>query len=734
MTNSELLTEYPILNKKKFEFTKRSIFALGDSDKLMDDRGFMIDMFNDWSKEERVGFYNDWLNHVKFILENATAYTSPDKIIALNYPCTTIIPQDNDKFLRWYFVFCHECLHQLWDTFDVGSEIRKEGIVYDHDLLNIASDCVINDYLASIETKHKKEPIIGVTPKWLKDSYGVEYNRRIDTQKSLYLKLLALSKDKQNDIKQNLDKFDGKIKPKDVKQSNDDNGGDNMLPQKHSDDYIKGWHDGIQDVIDKKVDPSTFKPLNEKGDYEKGYNDVLAQIKEGIENGLTMGNSTSGSNSDLARIPWDMDKKSSASSQSTQQSADDAQDAADKGDLQKAQNALDNATKSADEVLKKCKDTAKQCEEAAKNATGDHKKELEKRASECKDAADKLSDAIKNANKSKDIGKSAQNIANKTSDANDAIQNALSEMKNTGNNNNQSNSQQNSSNTNNSKAGDGDGDISTRELIDELKRHGEEICRKYKDYTVGTFGEFVKKCKISKSSKTGLIMKAQTGSSAWNKTLNLECKQYVTQRLKLMKTYKPTYNRVKRGEAAFTNADLRSRNRIIQQGREEIKNKIGFDIALYIDVSGSMSSCIDDVFTAAYSICDELKATFGKDRSVDASKINLKSFTFTTEMRSIPFGKKCAANGGTYAFEKLLADIYKRESQAMLNIVITDGEFNGIDNNKVIDTLKNMNGLFILVTNNTSNKSMYDKLEHDVKAKCGPKLSVIYADSNFTVK
>ena len=42
MTAEELIEEYPLLNKKSMEFTKRSIIALGDKDGLMDDRGLLI--------------------------------------------------------------------------------------------------------------------------------------------------------------------------------------------------------------------------------------------------------------------------------------------------------------------------------------------------------------------------------------------------------------------------------------------------------------------------------------------------------------------------------------------------------------------------------------------------------------------------------------------------------------------------------------------------------------------
>ena len=57
-------------------------------------------------------------------------------------------------------------------------------------LLNIASDCVINDYLKSLR---KKEPFKdGIFPETLKENFGIDYDRKNDTQYSLYIKLLGV--------------------------------------------------------------------------------------------------------------------------------------------------------------------------------------------------------------------------------------------------------------------------------------------------------------------------------------------------------------------------------------------------------------------------------------------------------------------------------------------------------------------------------------------------------------
>lgn len=257
MTREEIIRDYPIFDYEEFELTLRSIVALDSQDDLTDDRANLIDAFSRWSEENNDDFYYDMCEVVSFVLQNATAYTTPDGSIYLNYPNEEIIPQDNKRFERWYFVYCHECLHQLWDTFEVGNSIIKKHGSCDHELLNIASDCVINDFLSSINKKHKTPPIAGIYPDVLERDYGVKFNRRIDTQYSLYLKLNELIKKDKEKAEELKKKFgEKKIKPAKTKEIEMPGGGGG-LSQKHDPDYVDGWTQAIEDVLNGKFDPLT---------------------------------------------------------------------------------------------------------------------------------------------------------------------------------------------------------------------------------------------------------------------------------------------------------------------------------------------------------------------------------------------------------------------------------------------------------------------------------------------
>ena len=155
-----------------------------------DDREFGLK----FAKHLRFVFYNsgdeflyNMVQALRYLNDSAdeVAYTTPDKYIYLNAPKGANIGKVVDK---WKFIYIHECLHQIWDTFGVEDQVRKEKGSCNHGLMNIASDCVINDFIYNYF--NLDYPTTGlVTPEAIKEDFGVEYDRRKDNQYSLYLKL-----------------------------------------------------------------------------------------------------------------------------------------------------------------------------------------------------------------------------------------------------------------------------------------------------------------------------------------------------------------------------------------------------------------------------------------------------------------------------------------------------------------------------------------------------------------
>ena len=834
----DLVNEYPIFKEQKMKLPLQSIVAIDDEH--TDDRAFLVDMMDTWSSDDHDTFFNDMLCAINFIISKEDiAYTDINRIISLNYPCDeTVVPFDDDRFMRWYFIYCHECLHQLWDTFEVGDKIKQEGITYNHLLLNIASDVIINDYLAYIQKSHKKEPLKGWNPKVLKNEFGIDYDRKVDTQFTLYKKLLEVAPEK---IEKAQEKYGGEIEPKEVRKSNQQapgGGNGNGMQQKHSDEYKKGYSDAIKDAVGKKVDPLTKKPLPETDDYNKGYNDAIAEIKQGLEDGIEIMDGPSGgggsNNSDLPDIPWkmpksksksnssnsnssdnnsndDKDSSSGSNSKSASNSSDSAQDSAnkakqaaseaqDKADkasgaekkkLQKeadkkkkladkaqseadkakeaaekakeaeengdekgaekamkdAQKAADNAQNAAGEAMDKsagdyAKDAdsyAKEAEEAAKEAKENASKNGSKSAKEAaKEAAEKAKHAKEMAKEAKEAAnrgdKDGAKVAANSARSDRDVAKGLSDISDNANDNKNNNSDNGSSSEGDlqKRPGGKSGSNIDGEVIEHAKRLAEQAVQKARKDPDGKLKDFLDKCKSSyKLKQEGLAMNSMRGSSSWKKEVPLMARHFVKRKLRSRKEYRSTYSRIRRGERAFTDADLRN-GRIIQQGREEIKNKIGFDISVFIDVSGSMEHFLNDVCTSAYSMMDSLKKDFGAEKNVDAKKINLRSFIFDTQMKEIPYGKIVKnSGGGTYDFDDLMVDVMKKGAASFVNFIFTDGYFSNIPVDKLVKSFEKMEGLTILIVNNKDSKTTFDKLQKLCEHQAQSKFKVVYAETNF---
>ena len=190
-----------LLNSEEMLPVKDSIEEVSKIDGKDDFRVRLIEYINDSSNENDDMFFYEMLEFVRFLdpKSDSIAYTTPDYKISLNAPCDKI----GESIRKWDFVYDHECLHQLWNTFKVGDEIKKAGIEYKHELLNIASDCVINDYLRDI--RRKDAPEIGVYPEVIKEQFGVDYDRKNDTQFSLYVKILEAYNKNHIDLQQLID-------------------------------------------------------------------------------------------------------------------------------------------------------------------------------------------------------------------------------------------------------------------------------------------------------------------------------------------------------------------------------------------------------------------------------------------------------------------------------------------------------------------------------------------------
>ena len=258
-----------------------------------------------------------------------------------------------------------------------------------------------------------------------------------------------------------------------------------------------------------------------------------------------------------------------------------------------------------------------------------------------------------------------------------------------------------------------------------IREKARKVINKYKDAMSGNLGDFIKKCKSSvKGESQGLDVGARQGShSNWNKTLTTNILSYVSQRVRTRTQYESSWRRISRRQNTVKPGDL------LMKGKKRKKDQIKVNIAFYIDCSGSMGGCIDNVFDSAIAIGEALKKNFGREAASSngaISEFDFKTFLFNDSIHPIEWGKRYGASGGTLPFDGIVDYIKKNTNDYLINVIITDAEFN-IKRDVVMGMLNEVYGLIQFVTN-SSNKTI-ESMAMGSKGK----LQYIEADPNFSI-
>jgi hypothetical protein len=861
-----------LLNEHDYKFVKQSLIQASLVDGEQDTRVKICHFLVDNAVDSDTEFFLENFMFLRFPDPNddGIGWTDKNGLIYLNCPTQKF----ENKPVYWDFVYCHECLHQIWGTFDVEEKLIREfgADKFNHQILNIASDCVINDWL--IFKYKKKYPDIGlITPEYLKEQFDIEYDRNVDTQYGLYLKLIEkvdeLLKDKniQDQLKKHFER-DSKIKDfqdeldKIGELDSDDKGpsgggGTPPPPQGpwHPDaDEAEKWAKKAQDYADaadkvakelEQKDPNKGAIMKNRASIAQNAadasKDAAKKSRECADNGDKEGEEANArSAADFCGVAQEalegkkagggkggdqqdndgplgprtknnknqsQDDDSDKNSSSAQDSADKAKDAANRAQKaaddwkDKAQQdpsnenkeAADNAQKAADEAKEaankaqaaadKAKDAsdkgnasgeakadveaakaAKAAEEAAQraqeglekqqsgNGTADeandaqkeaesaaaaakaaaHQKEEEAKQSgskEAKEAAEyakgAAEDAEEAANAAKKAAQEAQDAKQRgdkeaeaaasekakraAEDAKDAAQRAQTGKKTS------NHSQKGGTNS--------PADYTFEpEDLDRIRNERQKLNKRYANELGGALGEFANKCRKSLQLNPSMIgARTNKGKSSWRAKLETEINAFVKNKLRKFKQYEQTYKRIRRGTGVPKMGD------IIKPGKRVKDNKLDIRVGFYVDRSGSMSGCINQVWEALYRIGDGLVKNFGRDKYVE--DVSFDVFAFDNNLYKVKYGKKMPANGGTMSFEELMGYVEKHTKENLVNIILTDAGFSGVDLTKVKDIISKGN-LFVFITNDAQDSTGIKQLSED---KNITNLIYIKADANFTI-
>lgn len=635
------------IDEPEFEYVKNSLLEIDEKN-----RQFAIDLVdyvNDTSWTEDDEFFYDMLEFLRFTKETKLAETDINGMIYLN-------PPQGKTIKNWDFYYCHECMHQLWDTFGVADRIKSKGIKYDHELLNIASDCVINDYLRTNRGKDGTNDII--YPEDIEKAYGVVYDRRKDTQFTLYLKILATGKGAGAMFKQ---PWDGKtLKPRKITRvpppgSNGHDGPD--TDWEYSEDFVKGWTDAIKDVLNKKVDPLKFKPLHNViestvtvscgGTYEEGYNAAIEIIKQGLEKGLIVqgpGGDPGSDTTNLPRIPWDIPqdpnnkngKGKGGSDKPVEQEVEEAAEAAAQADAatRSMPNKMGdpNSQGLADEAKKAAKRAKDAADKASKALARGDEKEARKQAGIAKsEAADAIGKSLEAQGLKPEKGKGGKGRS-KNGEWSETFQREQTDM-------------------------------------DKIKRAHDDIIKKVTNKITGDLGGFLDKCRDSQDLK-GLETGANKGMNGWGKRALKSVNSYIEDTWGNPR-WEPTYKKFNKRQGIPKEGDL------LMKGKRKIQDKFNLLMNFFLDRSGSMDQGqpkrIENACDAMYSVARGLKKNWTNTETIE--NVDFGFYTWgTNAIKQIKMGQVPNADDGTDDIDVTVNKIVNGGYMANVNFILTDGD------------------------------------------------------------
>lgn len=698
-------------------------------------------------------------NDIAFTNEKGDIYLNPNRFRG-----------EISSIEEWEFIFCHECYHQVWDTFDVQKCIGKElGRCYPK-VLNVASDCIINE---TLKASKRKVPTMVITAETIKRDFDVDYEI-YDTQYSLYIKIINsdIFKQKQKEAEerkqqQQQQQQNGQQGQQGQQDQQDQEGNENQQGQggnQQGQDENQGQGQGQGEDGNESQQQGGGKQQGKQGGKQGGK-------QQGGKQGSKQqgGNKDDDESGDYGEEPLTNDD-----------SLFDYEDYSKNGDGEGDEDGEDDGEQSGSGNGKK----------SDKDSDNKNKKGREDGEDEDGDGD---GDEDGDGDGGKDSDKSDKNGENKDAqgeDGNEGKGDKNSQGQEDGDGQGQGQEEdgdgQGQSQGEDGEGGDkdgqdgegngadseeggdgigksesdkeiGDGDIISDEELRKVHKQAIEICQ---NAVTGMMKDFVGKCKSStrlekpkrKQVKIGQNFGGSNGS--WDDKLLTTVLKFMDQRLNnnINPETKRSWGKINKNMIDFHKKYGKD---ILIPGRKKEEKKLYVKFAFFIDASGSMrNGRIDGASLAANAIADVVDNRYGdkikkinnqNKKNKNINNINNKKkeeeeeihdfYAFYDErigIKKIKRRETPITGGSTMSYVNLFKNFKKYGTDCLVNIIFTDAEqpFMPKDKEFLESFINSNDGLIVYLACTQHNRKMLEWLAEKNKGK----FYYILSDNDFFVE
>ena len=696
-------------------------------------------------------FFWEMIPMIRFVVGHSTiAWTDRDLNIFLNIPHKEVELENQ----RWEFIYYHECLHQMFETFKVEDSIKEKLGKCNHDVLNVASDVVINDYIKiNCNLPYPTDGLM--TPEYIKAKFGVDYDRKKDDQFDLYMKLKEVEDKIVDDpivrkMREGAPMVDakgggGSRAPKTVK-----------LPT--SDEWKKGSKDArkaANDILEKYC-----KDIERLPNGKVSVGNTLKAILAAADEIKKLSKQTEHMPSAVIQVPqaeslgYVMDTAMFIGEAETKPEIDPKYKTYEQG--------WDYAIK---DVLNKISNLAQSLMGDGKGGGSDdegiHQEVPENDPTEESPFLPQMPNKGYYSDKKNDNKPQkgeGEGKGEKSDSDDDGGNGNVDGGEKTDKKPDEGNGGKSGGDSDKGGYDDGDGNVvgnaddiewspvgnggrGTQETNEEIKRYAEDmgnmttedarnVIRRFARSADTALGEYAKKCSNSEEKglrgiivETPMHQRNVSWAEKFSDSVKNTVKQYVKRRTS---EWFATYRRPSRRQGIVKD------DTILKKGNMPKKNKLTITVAFYGDISTSMSALsVRNIFNYAYKLEEHIQKQYKGNAVVEDCVFDF--YSFNTSVRKEHKPNVPSPSGSTMSLLDLIKKIESLSKDYMINVILTDAEMGDFPTTKIKSEMLNLPGNIVFITNNHGVVNALSPLTKVVSFGVNKKFELILVENNFNI-